>query len=312
MTLDLVTGGAGFIGSHLVTHLLERGRRVRVVDDLSTGRMERLADVRDRIEFVQADLAEADLTPVLAGAERVFHLAAVSSVPRSVKDPLTSHRTIATATLRLLVAARDEHVGAFVLSSSSSVYGETTVSPKHERLAARPISPYGVAKLAAEGYARTFASLYGLRTVSLRYFNVFGPGQDERSAYAAVIPLFITAALHGRPLTVHGDGTQTRDFTFVDNVVAANVAAAADGVPAGGVYNIANGDPHSVNELVAELGRIMGRTLEVTHGPARPGDILHSHASNEAARRDLGWSPTVDFAEGLERTVDWYRRSARQ
>jgi len=311
VTLDLVTGGAGFIGSHLVARLLGDGRRVRVVDDLSTGRVERLAAVRDRIDLVQADLAESTCGRSFAGVERVFHLAAVSSVPRSVKDPLTSHRSIATATLRLLAAARDGSVRAFVLSSSSSVYGDTKVSPKHEGLETRPISPYGVAKLAAEGYTRTFAALYGLRTVSLRYFNVFGPGQDERSAYAAVIPLFITAALEGRALTVNGDGTQTRDFTFVDNVVAANVAASAGGVPAGGVYNIANGDPHSINELVAEIGRIIGRAPAVTHGPERPGDIKRSHASNEAARRDLGWSPAVGFADGLRRTVDWYRRAAR-
>ena len=312
MTLDLVTGGAGFIGSHLTARLLDLGRRVRVIDDLSTGRAERLAAVRDRIEFVQADLAEADLGPVLTGVERVFHLAAVSSVPRSVKDPLTSHRSIATATLRLLVASREEGVRAFVLSSSSSVYGETTVSPKHEGLEPRPISPYGVAKLAAEGYARTFASLYGLHTVSLRYFNVFGPGQDERSAYAAVVPLFISAALRHEPLTINGDGTQTRDFTFVENVVAGNLAAAAEHVPIGRVYNIANGDPHSVNDLVAEIGRILGRQPAVVHGPPRPGDIVHSHAANEAARRDLGWIPTVTFGEGLRRTVEWYRaRAAR-
>lgn len=311
MPIDLVTGGAGFIGSHLVGALLASGRKVRVVDDLSTGHLGRLDSVRERVEFIEADLSSAELAPIVDGVDRIFHLAAVSSVPRSVKDPLTSHRSIATATLRLLMAARDRGTRSFVLSSSSSVYGDTTVSPKHEGLAPRPISPYGVAKLTAEGYARTFAALYGLPTVSLRYFNVFGPGQDEQSSYAAVIPTFIAGALAHTDLTINGDGTQTRDFTYVDNVVAANIAAAADGVPIGGVYNIANGDPHSVNDLVTELGRILGAPPSVTHGPPRAGDILHSHAANDAARRDLGWKPTVAFGEGLRRTVEWYRDRRR-
>lgn len=305
--LDLVTGGAGFIGSHLAARLVAEGRPVRVVDDLSTGDEQRLQPIRERIELVRADIAAADLAPIVAGVGRVFHLAAVPSVPRSVRDPWTSHRSVADATLRLLIAARDAGVGRFVLSSSSSVYGETEVSPKHESLPVRPISPYAVAKAAAEGYARVFGSLYGLMTVSLRYFNVFGAAQDPRSAYAAVVPIFITRALAGQPLLVHGDGSQTRDFTYVDNVVDANIAAATADVAAGSIYNIAAGSPRSLRDLIAGLERILGRHLSVEHGPARAGDIRHSHADISSARRELGWRPRVGFDEGLTRTVEWYR-----
>ena len=306
--VDLVTGGAGFIGAHLVTRLVHEGRRVRVVDDLSTGMLDRLAPVRGSIELIRADLAAADLTPIVAGAERVFHLAAIPSVPRSVRDPLTTHHASATATLRLLLACRDAGVGRVVLSSSSSVYGDSEVSPKHEGLATKPLSPYAVAKLAAEGYARVFASLHGLGTVTLRYFNVFGPWQDPASAYAAVIPLFITRALRGEPLPVFGDGTQTRDFTYVDNVVEANLKAAAAEVPGGRVYNIAGGAPHSLADVVAALSAFAGRELTVDYRPPRPGDILHSHADVSAAARELSWRPSVPFAEGLRRTFEWYRQ----
>ena len=306
--MDLVTGGAGFIGAHLVTRLVHEGRRVRVVDDLSTGMLDRLSPVRGSIELIRADLAAADLTPIVAGAERVFHLAAIPSVPRSVRDPLTTHHASATATLRLLLACRDAGVGRVVLSSSSSVYGDSEVSPKHEGLATKPLSPYAVAKLAAEGYARVFASLHGLGTVTLRYFNVFGPWQDPASAYAAVIPLFITRALRGEPLPVFGDGTQTRDFTYVDNVVEANLKAAAAEVPGGRVYNIAGGAPHSLADVVAALSAFAGRELTVDYRPPRPGDILHSHADVSAAARELSWRPSVPFAEGLRRTFEWYRQ----
>ncbi len=305
---DLVTGGAGFIGSHLVLRLLSMGRRVRVIDDLATGKAERLSPVRDAIEFVHADLSVAELQPLMRDVERVFHLAAVPSVPRSVREPLTSHHSIATATLRLLIAARDAGVLHFVFSSSSSVYGDSEVSPKHEGLPVKPISPYGVAKAAAEGYARTFSALYGLHTVSLRYFNVFGPSQDEMSEYAAVVPRFVTRALQGGELDVHGDGLQTRDFTYVDNAVEANLAAVADGVPSGRAYNVAAGRPHSILDLIGELERILGRPIRTKHGPPRPGDIRHSHADISAAARDLGWRPTVSFAEGLRRTIEWYLR----
>lgn len=308
LTTQLVTGGAGFIGSHLVRRLVSDGARVRIVDDLSTGSLERLADVRAEIDLIEADLAVADLGRILRGVDRVFHLAAVPSVPRSVKDPFKSHTSVVTATLRLLIAARDVGVRRLVLSSSSSVYGNSEVSPKHEGMPPRPLSPYAVAKSAAEGYARVFSGLYGLRTVALRYFNVFGPGQDPVSAYAAVIPRFIRSALASEPLTVYGDGSQTRDFTYVDNVVDANLRAADADAPVGAVFNVAAGQPHTVNELVAMLQEIIGRPVTVTHAEARPGDIVHSHANIDAARHHLGWSPTVDLREGLRRTVEWYRR----
>ena len=305
--IDLVTGGAGFIGSHMVARLVADGRRVRVVDDLSTGKSQRLDPLKDQIELVRADVAHAELTPLLRDVERVFHFAAIPSVPRSIRDPWASHESIASATLRLLIASRDAGVRVLVYSSSSSVYGNSTVSPKVESLPTAPIAPYGVAKLAGESYSRVFAGLYDIRTVSLRYFNVFGPSQDEASAYAAVVPLFITRALQGLEVTVNGDGTITRDFTYVENVVEANLAAAGESVPSGGVYNIAAGAPHSLNELVAEIGEILGRPIMVRHGPPRQGDIHDSHADVSAAARDLGWRPSVPFGEGLRRTVEWYR-----
>ncbi|MBI3522181.1 MAG: NAD-dependent epimerase/dehydratase family protein [Chloroflexi bacterium] len=307
MSVDLVTGGAGFIGSHLVRRLLAERRNVRVIDDLSTGDPARLADLPGPIDLVQIDLATADLAPHLTDVSRVFHLAAVPSVPRSVNDPLRTHQAVATATLRLLIASRDGRVERFVFSSSSSVYGDTETSPKHEGLPLRPLSPYAVAKAAAESYVRVFADLYGLSTVALRYFNVFGPAQDPLSQYAAVIPLFITRALAGRPLPIDGDGTQTRDFTYVDNVVDANVKAADADAPGGGVYNIAAGDPHSLLDLVTQLERLVGHPLERVQRPRRAGDIKHSHADVSAAKRDLRWEPRVTFADGLKRTYEWYR-----
>jgi UDP-glucose 4-epimerase len=305
--MDLVTGGAGFIGAHLVAALVRSGRRVRVVDDLSTGDATRLAATRSAVELITADLSTADLGPTFDGVERVFHLAAVPSVPRSVRDPMRSHTSNATATLRTLIAARDAGVRKVVLSSSSSVYGETTVQPKHEALPTVPVSPYAVAKLAVEGYGRVFARLYGLPVVTLRYFNVFGPFQDPSSAYAAVIPLFVSRALAGEVLPIFGDGEQTRDFTYVDNAVRANIAAAEAHVADGRAYNIAAGHPVSVNALVGALERILGRSLTVEHHPERPGDIRHSHADISAARTDLDWRPSVAFEDGLRLTVDWFR-----
>ncbi len=305
--VDLVTGGAGFIGSHVVARLLREGRTVRVVDDLSTGNVARLADLASAIDIVRADLARDDLTEVVRGAERVFHLAAVPSVPRSVRDPLVTHHSVSTATLRLLIASNEAGAQRFVLSSSSSVYGETAVSPKHEGLPPAPVSPYAVAKVAAENYARVFAQLHGLHTVSLRYFNVFGPMQDDRSAYAAVIPIFVGCALEGQPLPLYGDGSQTRDFTYVDNVVDANMQAAVATVPPGSVYNIAAGQPRTVLDVVRVLENIVGVRLVIERHPDRPGDIKHSHADIGRAREDLGWTPSVSFEEGLRRTVEWFR-----
>lgn len=307
--MDLVTGGAGFIGSHLVRALIRAGRQVRVVDDLSTGSIDRLHDVPG-VDLVRADLAVDDLAPVVGGIERVFHLAAVPSVPRSVRDPLTSHAAGATATLRLLVACRAAGVARIVVSSSSSVYGDSEVTPKHEGLPVRPLSPYAVSKAASEQYASVFGRLFGLRTVSLRYFNVFGPDQDPNSQYAAVIPLFITRALRGEAVTIYGDGRQTRDFTYVANVVDANLRAAEAEVEPGTVLNIAAGRPKSVLELVEALSGIVGRRIDANHLAPRPGDILHSHADVTAAASAIGWRPQVAFEEGLARTVDWFRARA--
>lgn len=305
--MDLVTGGAGFIGSHLVQALVARGRAVRVIDDLSTGRLERLANFGDRIGIMQLDLATAALEPALVGIERIFHLAAIGSVPRSVRDPVRTHASVATATLRLLDAARTAQVARFVHSSSSSVYGNSEVSPKHEALPTTPTSPYGVAKLAAEHYVRVFGELHGMQTVSLRYFNVFGPGQDPDGPYAAVIPRFITAALADRPLTIFGDGKQTRDFTYVENVVNANIRAAEADIVPGSIFNVAAGDPHSVLELCSRLEGVLHRPLVIEHQPPRPGDITYSHADIRRAVVQLQWQPKVDFAEGLERTVASFR-----
>lgn len=307
--VDLVTGGAGFIGSHLVHALVRMGRRVRVVDDLSSGRRERLDVIWDSIDFRETDLTQADIRPLLHGVSRVFHLAAVPSVSRSVREPLVSHGAAATATLRLLCAARDAGAERFVLSSSSSVYGETGTSAKREDQRLDPVSPYGVAKAAAEMYARVFARLYGLPTVALRYFNVFGPRQEPASQYAAVIPLFITRALAGDELAIFGDGEQTRDFTYVENVVLANARAATSG-NVGAVYNIAAGRPRTLHELIATLEEILEAKLRVTYRPARPGDIKHSFADTTLAARELGWTPTVTFEEGLRRTVEWFRGQA--
>ena len=306
MTFDLVTGGAGFIGSHLVARLVELGDRVRVVDDLSTGHVERLSLLRDRIEFVEADLATDPIEPIVEGVDRVFHLAAVPSVSRSIRDPLRSHASIATATLRLLVGL-PQRGSTVVMSSSSSVYGETTVSPKHEDLPPRPISPYAVAKVAAELYASALAEFHRHHVVLLRYFNVFGPSQDPDSPYAAVIPIFIRRALGGERLPIYGDGMQTRDFTYVDNVVDANLAAADRAREGARVYNIATGSPQTLLDLVAALDAIFGRRLEIEHLPARAGDIRHSAADIRRAAQELGWRPRIGSVEGLRRTVEWYR-----
>lgn len=303
---DLVTGGAGFIGAHLVARLVEDGRTVRVLDDMSTGQVDRLAPYADQVELVEGDLVTEDLRSVVSDVERVFHLAAVPSVLRSVREPIRSHESNASGTLRLLVAARDAGVKRFVHSSSSSIYGDTPGLPKRETMPTRPLSPYGVAKLAAEGYVRVFATLYGMRTVSLRYFNVFGPGQDPNSAYAAVIPLFVRRALAGQAVPVRGDGEQMRDFTYVENVIEANMAAATAESTPGAAFNIAAGAPHSVNQLIDQLSRCLAREVQVEHVEPVPGDIRDSFGDISAARAELGWEPHVAFDEGLSRTVRWY------
>jgi UDP-glucose 4-epimerase len=304
----VVTGGAGFIGSHLVRRLLADGARVTVIDDLSTGRRANLDGVS--VTVVERDLARDELVDLLRGVEVIFHLAAIPSVPRSVREPLRSHDAGATATLRLLDAAREADVRTFVNSSSSSVYGDVASPPMRESMPTLPRSPYAVAKLAAEGYTRVFAQLHGMRTVSLRYFNVFGPRQDPASQYAAAIPRFITAYMRREPPQVYGDGLQSRDFTYVDNVVDANIAAAAAPKLSGESVNIAAGSPQTVLEVLEAISKEFGYSVPPVHSPARPGDIRDSHADLGVARSLLGYKVSVDFQTGLRRTVEYLREAS--
>jgi len=307
----LVTGGAGFIGSNLVEALLERGHTVTVLDNFSTGRRENLAAFRDRINLVEGDISVLDdARRAVEGVEVVLHQAAIPSVPRSIEDPISSNEANVLGTLNVLVAARDAGVQRVVYASSSSVYGDQAVNhPKVETMTPQPISPYAVGKLAGEYYCQVFHAVYGLETVALRYFNVFGPRQDPGSAYAAVIPLFVSALLRGEPPTVHGDGEQTRDFTFIGNVVAGNLLAAEAPAEqaAGRVFNLAAGQRTSLNKLVSYLQEILDCQVQPVHTGPRPGDIKHSWADVDRARAHLGYEPQVGFLEGLRRTVAWYR-----
>jgi UDP-glucose 4-epimerase len=300
----LVTGGAGFIGSNLVRHLVERGDAVRVLDNFSTGNRGNLADVD--VEIVEGELRSYErVHNAVRGTEVVFHLGALGSVPRSVQDPLTSSAVNVEGTLNVLLAARDEGVRRVVFSSSSSVYGSKRELPVSETLLADPISPYGVAKLAAERYCVSFSRVYeSFETVVLRYFNVFGPRQSPYSQYAAMVPLFITAVAAGEPVTIFGDGEQSRDFTYVENVIDATVRAAdADGA-SGQIFNVAAGSPASVNDVAQAIGRILGKPVERRFEPARPGDIRDSWADVRAARDVLGYEPSVDLEQGLLRTIE--------
>jgi nucleoside-diphosphate-sugar epimerase len=305
----LVTGGGGFIGSHIVDRLLAEGHDVRVLDNFATGRRENLLDVVAEIEVVEGDIQSYErVHNAVAGCEVVLHQAALPSVPRSVQDPLTSNATNVTGTLNLLLAARDSGVRRVVYASSSSIYGANPELPKHEALLPQPISPYAVAKLAGEGFCRSFHEVFGLETVSLRYFNVFGPRQDPLSQYAAVIPNFITALLEGRAPIVFGDGEQSRDFTYVGNVVEGNVLAMTAEGAAGKTLNMAAGDRTTLNELLEHLRRLIGSDLEPRYEAPRLGDVKHSQADVSAAERVLGFRPLVSVEEGLRLTLDWFRR----
>ena len=305
MGICLVTGGAGFIGSHIAERLVREGHEVRVLDGLATGKRENIAGIAGRVTFIEGDLRDAAaVKEAVRGAEVVFHEAALGSVPRSLDDPATTNAVNVTGTLNVLIAAKDAKVRRVVYASSSSVYGPSKEFPQREDHPTRPVSPYAVSKLAGENYAVAFAKSLGLETVALRYFNVFGPRQDPASIYAAVIPRFITALREGRPLTIHGDGEQSRDFTYVENVVSANLLAArAEGV-SGEVFNIACGGSLSVNTLARKLCAILGKEFKADYGPARPGDVRRSCADISKARRLLGYEPRVGFEEGLKRTVD--------
>jgi nucleoside-diphosphate-sugar epimerase len=303
----LVTGGAGFIGSNIAEALLAEGHRVRVLDNLSTGKEANLAVFAGKAEILRGDLRSAETcVRAVAGVDYVIHQAALPSVPKSVARPVETNEANVTGTLNLLVAARDAKVRRFVFASSSSVYGDAPKLPKHEEQKPEPLSPYALQKLAGELYCRQFHALYGLETVSLRYFNVFGKRQDPASEYAAVIPKFVDCFHRGVAPTIYGDGEQTRDFTFIDNVVAANLAACR--VPGvGGLYcNVATGTRLSLNDLVRHLAAIFGRAIDPVHAPAREGDVKHSLADIAKARAALDYRPGVDFETGLARYVEWY------
>jgi UDP-glucose 4-epimerase len=308
----LVTGGAGFIGSHIAERLVLDGHTVRVLDDFSSGRESNLESFRNDIEIVHGDIRDADVVKrATRGVDIVFHEAALGSVPRSVEDPLTTHQVNMTGTLNVFLAARDGGARRVVYASSSSVYGETPVLPKREEMTPQPLSPYALSKLVGEHYASVFKQIYGFEIVSLRYFNIFGPRQDPESQYAAVVPRFITALLNGKAPVVYGDGLQSRDFTYVDNVVNANLLASeADGI-AGRAFNVACGGRYTLLELLARLKEILGSDIEPVHEAARAGDVRDSQASIEAAEQGFGYRVSVDFDEGVRRTVEWYRRAGR-
>jgi UDP-glucose 4-epimerase len=314
MRTFLVTGGAGFIGSHIAEALVERGDRVRVFDNLSTGHLSNMDGFRDRIEFVEGDLVDARaVAAAVEGVDSIFHQAALASVPRSVEAPLKTNAACVTGTLTLLDAARRAGVQRLVYAASSSAYGDQPTSSKRETDSPAPISPYGAAKLAGEHYCRAFAATYGFQTVCLRYFNVFGPRQDPDSPYSAVIPLFITAMLAGRQPVIHGDGRQSRDFTYVANVVQANLLAAdAQGV-SGRMFNVANGRSTDLLTLIDVLNRLLGTDVKSRHDAPRPGDVRESLADITQARELLAYEPLIDFEEGLRRSIDYYRQlAARQ
>jgi nucleoside-diphosphate-sugar epimerase len=309
MARYLVTGGAGFIGSHLVEELLRRGESVRVADNFSTGKRENLPS-GSNVDLVEGDLAEdAVARRAVDGCEFVLHQAAIPSVPRSVKDPLTSHRANVDSTLQVLLAARDARVKRLVYAGSSSAYGDTAVLPKREDMRPQPLSPYALQKLVGEQYCQLFAKLYGLETVAIRYFNVFGPRQDPGSPYSGVISLFTKALIEGRPPTIHGDGKQTRDFTYVSDVVQGVLLACQANNVSGEVINVAHGGRISLLELVRALQLILCQDAQPVFDPPREGDVRDSQADIFKARQLLGFAPSVPFDEGLRRTVAWYRTS---
>ena len=306
--LYLITGGAGFIGSNLAEALIRDGERVRIFDNFTTGTLDNLAAVRDRVEVVEGDLRDFDaVRQAMRGVNYVSHQGALRSVERSVDDPMSSNAVNVEGTLHVLQAAREAGVTRLAYASSSSAYGDTEVLPKTEDLTPAPISPYAVSKLAAEHYCRVYSRLYGLETVSLRYFNVFGPKQSPESKYAAVVPLFLRAAFQGEPLEIHGDGLQSRDFTYIDNVVLANRLAMTTPGVGGSVFNVACGERHSLLDIANTIGRFLGRELKLNHVASRRGDVRHTQASIERITKALKFHPTVGFDEGMRRTFDWFK-----
>jgi UDP-glucose 4-epimerase len=314
MALHLVTGMAGFIGSSIARALLKGGEQVRGIDNFSTGKRQNIAEILPRIDFREADLLDATaMKDACRGVECVFHQAAIPSVPKSVLDPLGSNQANVDGTVNILIAARDAKVRRVVYAASSSAYGDTPTLPKHEEMAPNPISPYAVAKLASEYYMTSFYRCYGLETVSLRYFNIFGPRQDPTSPYSGVLAKFITQMLRGEQPTIFGDGSQSRDFTYIDNAVDANLLAskAPADKAAGRVFNVATGTRADLNETFTLLKKFTGYTGGVKYAAAREGDIQHSLADIAKAKAQLGYAPKVQFEEGLRRTVEWYRGQSK-
>ena len=310
MARILITGGAGFIGSHIGVALRAQGDEVRVLDDLSTGHESNLEAIGAGLDFVRGSVTDpAVVAAAVDGCDYVFHEAALASVPRSVKEPVASNDANVCGTLNVLVAARDAGVKRLVYAASSSAYGDTEELPKVEDMPVRPKSPYAVAKLAGEHYVSAFAGCYGMQTLSIRYFNVFGPRQDPDSPYAAVIPLFADALLAGKAPTIHGDGEQSRDFTYIDNVVSANLKALTAPTLAGEVVNVALGQRTTLNELYRMIQEILGTDIPAEYGPTRAGDVKHSEAAIGRARDLLGYETLVEVEDGIRRTIEWYRES---
>jgi UDP-glucose 4-epimerase len=312
MAVYAVTGGGGFIGSHIAEELLRRNETVKIIDNFSTGKRENVEPFQ-RAEIIETDISESpDLAQILQGVDYVIHQAAIPSVPKSIIYPLKSHQANVNGTLQLLIAARDARVKRVVYASSSSLYGDSPTLPKHEGMMPNPLSPYGAQKLFAEMYCQVFTRAYGLETVSLRYFNVFGPRQDATSQYSGVLALFIPAVLENRRPTIHGDGEQSRDFTYVKNVVEANLLACKTPGVAGEVFNVACGDRITVNSMLQQINQITGKDIAPIYGDPRPGDIKHSQAEITKAKNRLGYEPRISFAEGLRHTIEWYRQNLRR
>ena len=310
MSLFLVTGGGGFIGSNMVRFLLEKGAKVRVLDNFETGRHENLEEILDGIELIEGDIRdEAAVAESVAGADAVLHLAALGSVPRSIEDPSTTHDVNVGGIFNMLKASCDAKVKRFVFASSSSIYGDDATLPQTEDLPLAPISPYGASKAIGELYCRAFYKSYGLETACLRYFNVFGPRQDPNSQYAAAIPLFVSALLGDKPPTIFGDGEQSRGFTYIENVMEANWLALTVEKTSGQAMNISTASSVTVNTVVKTIAELLGKDIEPIYAPVRPGDIKHSFADVSWAKKLIGYEPKISFDEGIRRAINWYKEN---
>ncbi|GIN10034.1 epimerase [Shouchella clausii] len=308
MATYLITGGAGFIGSNIAKALVAKGEKVKILDNFNTGKKDNIAEFIDDVEVIDGDFTnEKTVQSALKQVDVVFHQGAIPSVPKSIQNPIESNHANVSGTLQLLQGAVEARVSRFIYAASSSAYGDSETLPKHEQLPGNPMSPYAVSKYTGELYCKVFYNLYGLETVSLRYFNVFGPRQDPNSKYAAVIPSFIKAMLNDKPPTIFGDGTQSRDFTFIDNVVAANLLAANAPKLQGESVNIGGGASIDLNSLVDEINVLLGKQIQANYGPERPGDVKHSLADIHLAEKLIAYRPTVSFQEGLRQTVEWFK-----